>query len=156
MKSFIQSGKVIDYTAGADIASGDVVPLAGHIGIAGDAIANGAVGPVWVEGVFELAKATGALAVDDQLYWDNSAKNLTKTAHLNTYAGICVQAQLSGDLLARVKLQEVPAPIAAFVAQVATAAATDLTTSEALANQLKTSVNAILTALIDANLMKSS
>lgn len=44
-------------------------------------------------------------------------------------------------------------PVAATVAAVATANATDLATSEALANQLKTTVNAILTSLKAAGLM---
>lgn len=52
-----------------------------------------------------------------------------------------------------------PIPVGAQannVSAVSTADATDLATAQALANQLKTTVNAILTSLKNAKLMKSS
>ena len=45
---------------------------------------------------------------------------------------------------------------AAFVAQITTPNATDLATAQALANQLKTTVNSTLTALKNAGLMAPS
>lgn len=45
-----------------------------------------------------VAKATGAAwAVGDLLYWDDAAKNLTKTVGSNTKVGYCLEAALSGD-----------------------------------------------------------
>lgn len=101
---FIQPGDVIDYTAGADIANGAVVEFADCIGVALKAIANGATGPVGLEGVYLLAKETGvAFSVGDKLYWDASNDRLDKT-NTNIPAGIAVAAAASGDTTARVKL----------------------------------------------------
>ena len=49
--NFVQAGDVIDYTAGADIASSDVVVVGSLVGVAHNDIANGSVGPVGVSGV---------------------------------------------------------------------------------------------------------
>jgi hypothetical protein len=69
------------------------------------------------------------------------------------------KATASGDLIrVYINLPGLSAQVASFaqaatVAAVTTPAATDLPTTEALANQLKTTVNAILTNLKAANLM---
>lgn len=45
-----------------------------------------------------MAKATGAAwSVGDLLYWDDTAKNLTKTVGSNTKVGYCLEAALSAD-----------------------------------------------------------
>lgn len=45
-----------------------------------------------------VAKATGAAwSVGDLLYWDDTAKNLTKTVGSNTKVGYCLEAALSAD-----------------------------------------------------------
>lgn len=73
-KNFVQKGDVIDYTAGADIASGAVVPLQHAVGVAITDIANGDTGPVAIEGVFEVPKVSAAVfAVGEKLLWDASA-----------------------------------------------------------------------------------
>lgn len=55
-------GKVVYYTAGADIVRGEVINIdsAGFTGIALDAIANGASGEVAVEGMFEVTKTASS------------------------------------------------------------------------------------------------
>lgn len=70
------------------------------------------------------------------------------------------ESQLNAGILPPMKFEGVTVPFelvgakkAATVAAVATVNATDLATAQALANQLKTSVNAILTNLKAANLM---
>ena len=77
--NYTQEGKVIQYTAAADIASGAVVWVGGVPGIALTAIANGATGSVAIEGVFAIPKhnnatpANGtAFAVGDPVFWDGS------------------------------------------------------------------------------------
>lgn len=71
----LQIGNVINYTAGADIASGDLVVMGHTLGIALADIANGAVGPVAVEGVFEgVPKVSAAVfAQGEKLILDVSA-----------------------------------------------------------------------------------
>lgn len=96
-KNFIQEGKVLDYTAAADIASGQFV-LVGAIGaVALAAIANGATGPVQVEGVFSVPKASGAVTQGAKLYWDAGNSVLTTTSSGNTIVGVAAAAAQSGD-----------------------------------------------------------
>jgi predicted RecA/RadA family phage recombinase len=56
-------------------------------------------------GVFELTKAAGAAwAVGDKLYWDDTAKAVTKTATSNTLIGAATAAAASGAVLGDVLL----------------------------------------------------
>ncbi len=105
MNNKVMEGKVIQVTAGADIASGDVVPLgaaldnpvtapvaaaAGRIGVAATDIANGATGSVVIAGVFELPATTAefaAMAVGDTVFWNNTTKKISSTAAANHPAG---------------------------------------------------------------------
>lgn len=165
MKNFVQRGVEMDYanSSGSQINSGDVVPLGSGIGVATVDIPDQTTGAIVLEGVVQLAKATSeSWAQGDKIFWDNSAKKLTKTptAYL---AGLAFQAQLSADALGNVKLvflgekdSSGSFSQAVFVAQVATTNAVDLPTAEALANALKVSHNALLTSLINAGLMASS
>lgn len=90
---FVQPGEVIDYTAGTNIASGQVVLMGARIGVALKAIANGETGPVQVTGVFNIAKlSTDNMAQGALLYWDNTNSRLTTTASGNTLAGFAAAA----------------------------------------------------------------
>lgn len=72
--NYIQPGQVIEYTAGADKTSGQVVVVGKVLGVCLEAIANGATGPVQIEGVFEVPKVSGAvIALGENLVWDASA-----------------------------------------------------------------------------------
>lgn len=96
-KNFIQEGKVLDYTAAADIASGQFV-LVGTVGAVAIAdIANGATGPVQVVGVFSVPKAAGAVTQGAKLYWDAANSLLTTTASGNTVVGVAAAAAAGGD-----------------------------------------------------------
>jgi len=68
----IQKGAVVDYTASATIANGDVVPLTDRVGVAlGDAVAGDTIS-LELEGVFEITAATAdAIAFGDVLYFDH-------------------------------------------------------------------------------------
>jgi predicted RecA/RadA family phage recombinase len=98
-------GHVIDYTAGADIAYGDVVSLTTRIGVALEPIANTATGSVAIEGIWELPAITGtAFAVGDALYWDVSESKLTTTSTDNIPAGWATQIKASAAATAFVKI----------------------------------------------------
>jgi predicted RecA/RadA family phage recombinase len=72
--NFVQRGDVVNYTAGANIAAGDLVVMGHTIGVALTDIANGATGAVAIEGVFTLPKVSAAVfAVGEKLILDVSA-----------------------------------------------------------------------------------
>lgn len=60
MKKYVQDGKYLDFTAAADVDSGDLVQVGSLHGVAVTDVANGAVGALAMEGVFTLPKLTGA------------------------------------------------------------------------------------------------
>jgi predicted RecA/RadA family phage recombinase len=102
---FVQPGEVIDYTAGANITSGQVVLMGVRIGVALAAIANGSTGSVQVTGVFTIAKlATDVVAQGAALYWDNTNSRLTTTASGNTLAGYATAAAGSGVSTVNIKI----------------------------------------------------
>ena len=72
--TFTQDGKVIQYTAGANISAGAVVKIGNVLGIALTDIASGATGSVALEGVFSAPKVSAAvIAQGESLTWDVSA-----------------------------------------------------------------------------------
>ncbi|WP_018991297.1 DUF2190 family protein [Aromatoleum toluclasticum] len=74
MKNFTQHGMVMTITASADIVSGQVVRVGNLLGVATDAIANGAIGEVCLHGVHRVPKVSGAvIAQGETLTWDASA-----------------------------------------------------------------------------------
>jgi len=100
-----QRGEILNYTASADIAYGDVVPLTTRIGIAREEIASGETGSVAVTGVWELpAIGTVAFTVGEALYWDATNSCLTTTSDSNTSAGWCYEAKESASTAALVKI----------------------------------------------------
>ncbi len=102
---FVQPGEVIDYTAGANIASGQVVLMGARIGVALKAIANGETGPVQVTGVFNIAKmCTDNMAQGALLYWDNTNSRLTTTASGNTLAGFAAAAAAASTTSVNIKI----------------------------------------------------
>lgn len=72
--NYQQVGEVVQYTAGANIISGQVVKIGNMLGVALQDIANGETGPVMVKGVFVVPKVTAAvIAQGESLTWDVSA-----------------------------------------------------------------------------------
>ena len=100
--NYVQEGKALNYTAGADIKSGDFVLIGALGGVAKTDIANGKSGAVHVKGVFSVAKASGAVTQGAKLYWNSTNSNLTTTASGNTIVGVAAEAAASGE--ATVKL----------------------------------------------------
>lgn len=74
MENFVQRGKVLTFTAAANLVSGQVVRCGNILGVATQAIANGAVGEIATEGVFTVPKVSGAvITAGESLTWDASA-----------------------------------------------------------------------------------
>jgi predicted RecA/RadA family phage recombinase len=59
--NYVQEGKTLNYTAGADITSGQFVLIGTIGGVAKTDIVSGKTGAVHVCGVFSLPKASGAV-----------------------------------------------------------------------------------------------
>lgn len=102
---YIQRGDNIDYTAEANIAYMEVVPLAARIGIALAEIPKGETGAVTLVGAFRFPAATGKIDVGAEVYWDKtqnvivgaSGASTVRTGHL-----IAPKAQADTTALVRI------------------------------------------------------
>lgn len=102
---YVQPGEVMDYVAGANIASGQVVLVGVRVGVALAAIASGATGSLAMTGVHTIAKlSTDVVAQGAALYWDNTNSRLTTTASGNTLAGYAFAAAGNGVATVNIKL----------------------------------------------------
>jgi predicted RecA/RadA family phage recombinase len=108
MKFETQKGDVLDLTAPYDIAASTTFnpgfKVGSIIGVTSSA-ANGTTFEGHVTGLHVVAKATGAAwSQGDTLYWDDTAKNFTKTSSGNTKAGYAALAAASGDAIGSIRL----------------------------------------------------
>ena len=107
MKNYVQPGNTITLTAPYDVASGDGLLVGSIFGVATGAAANGEAIEAALVGVFDLKKVgSQAWAVGDKIYWDNTAKETTKTTTSNTLVGVAIEAVGSGagETIGRVRL----------------------------------------------------
>lgn len=106
MENFVQKGDTIDLTApSGGVVSGTTYKIGVILCVAANTIAAGLTFPAAVTGVYDLAKATGETwAEGDALYWDNTAKDWTKTSSSNTIGGYAVLANQSADTVGRLRL----------------------------------------------------
>lgn len=107
MKNYVQPGNTITLTAPYAVESGDGLLVGAIFGVATGAAANGDPIEAALVGVFDLTKVgSQAWAVGDKVYWDNTAKQATKTATDNTLIGTAVEAVGSGagETVGRVRL----------------------------------------------------
>lgn len=109
MAQFIQDGCSIDYTPGADVATGAVVVQNDLIGVAKRPIAANTLGSLSVEGVFDFPKSTAggsAIAAGVTVYWNAGAQQATATASGNKLIGKTVKAAADADATVRVRLSQ--------------------------------------------------
>lgn len=103
----IQPGEAMPYTnaTAAAIASGDPVLVGNRLCVAIGDIAIGETGQLATCEVWELPKV-GATAIGQgvDVYWDDTAKNITNVATANTLAGCSFAAALAADTTILVKL----------------------------------------------------
>lgn len=111
----ICEGKVLNYTnaTGVDIKSGDPVLIGATLGVALTDIPDTLSGAVAIQEVFEVRKATGAIAQGAKLYWDADGNHvgglsligaLTTTDAGNVYAGRAYAAAGASDGYVKIKL----------------------------------------------------
>lgn len=105
MKTFVMEGRTITLVAPYNVLSGGGLQVGSIVGIAGSDALSGADVETVLEGVFTVAKATGAAWTQGALiYWDNAAKNFTTTVATNKLAGVATLAALAGDTVGNVRL----------------------------------------------------
>ena len=107
MKNYVQPGNTITLTAPYAVTSGDGLLVGSIFGIASADAASGETVEAALVGVFDLKKtASQAWAAGDKVYWDNTAKEATKTTTSNTLIGVAVAAVAggAGDTIGRVRL----------------------------------------------------
>jgi predicted RecA/RadA family phage recombinase len=115
--NYIQPGNCIDYTAGSDISSGDVVVVGGLLGVAMSDIANGDTGAVGVSGVYSLPKVTAhVLSVGERVQYDVSASSIaddgaTPASGDLVNCGIVTKAAGNGDTTVEVLINVAGATI---------------------------------------------
>jgi len=107
MKNYIQPGNTITLMAPYDVNSGDGLLVGSIFGVASAAALNGAAIEAVLVGVFDLTKVgSQAWSLGDAIYWDNAAKNCTKTTSGNTKIGVAVAAvdNAAGSTIGGVRL----------------------------------------------------
>ena len=107
MKNYVQPGHTITLPAPYAVASGDGFLVGAIFGVATAIAAIGDAVEATLVGVFDLKKvASQAWAAGDKVYWDNTAKETTKTATANTLIGAAIEAVGggAGETIGRVRL----------------------------------------------------
>ena len=110
---YAHEGDSIDYTPVGAVTAGDIIELSGYAFPVISNIAAGVLGALSAEGVWDIPKATGAIAAGIDVYWDNNGDPnvgtagtgaATATATGNTVLGKAVIDAASGDTYVRVML----------------------------------------------------
>lgn len=108
---FVQTGDVVNYTAGGAVASGAIVELKHSIGVAlAAAAASGDVIAVGIEGCYTVPKVSAAVwVIGEKLIWDTSAGAFDDSAAAPatgdiTGAAVAMTAGANGETTAVVKL----------------------------------------------------
>jgi predicted RecA/RadA family phage recombinase len=108
MDNFVAVGALLTVAAPYDRNSGQAALVGKIFGVAVNDVLSGASGVFSTEGIFDITKTTGAIAVGAPVYWDNTNRYCTATANSNAEIGVCVAAAGSDDTTVRVKLSGQP------------------------------------------------
>jgi predicted RecA/RadA family phage recombinase len=107
MKNSIQEGDKLALAAPYAVSSGGGALIGATFGVAVTDLANAEVGTFALEGVFTLAKATGASTGGSQgakAYWITSTKNITAVSTSNTLIGVFATTCADADATCTVRL----------------------------------------------------
>lgn len=105
MKNYVQDGRQLTVTAPYAVASGVGCLVGSLFGVTVGAAAISESVEIVTDGVFTLAKATGAAWTQGvKIYWDDTAKNCTTTVGTNKLVGVATAAAASGDTTGNVRL----------------------------------------------------
>ena len=127
---YIQEGREIDYTPGADVDAGDVIVQVNLVGIAKAAIDSGDLGALSVSGIFDVQQNAEIIPAGTAVYWDADGDSVsgtagegaaTATASANTFMGFAQAVTAATDDDVRISLRS------AEVAAASVATATSIT-----------------------------
>ena len=108
MKNFIQPGNVVSLVAPYNLTSGQGVLVGAIFGVAANDALQGTPVEAVRNGVFTLGAVTAdTLATGDKVYWDNTARRLTKTATNNVLVGAAAAPKSGTETSATVLLDGV-------------------------------------------------
>lgn len=110
MKNYVSEGENLTLTAPYARLSGEGALVGALFGVAVTDVENGAEGVFATEGIFTLAKATGAStggAQGAKAYWVAASKSVSAAASGNTLIGVFAATCADGDATAQVRLNGV-------------------------------------------------
>ena len=118
--NYVQEGTVVEWNnGGSAVASGDVVVVGQILGVALEAIANGASGMVQIAGVFTVPKVSAAvIAQGESLTWDVTASAfddnaaIPATGDVTGAPAVAMAAAGNGDTTLDVLFTGVPGTVA--------------------------------------------
>jgi predicted RecA/RadA family phage recombinase len=105
--NYVQEGEALNLIAPYEVSSGGGALVGATFGVAQSNLANAEEGVFDVEGVYTLAKATGASTGGSQgarAYWNNTNKNVTAVSTSNTLIGVFTATCADGDATCVVRL----------------------------------------------------
>lgn len=120
MDNYVQPGKVVEFTAAANLSAGQVVRIGQILGVVKDDVASGAQGLAHIDGVFKVPKVSAAvIAQGESLSWDASAAAFDDNAAVPASGDVqgppAVAYEAAGDGVTTlaVKLTGVPGTVTA-------------------------------------------
>jgi predicted RecA/RadA family phage recombinase len=99
MKNYVKSGEIVTVTAPYDRLSGQGALVGAIFVVMTTDCLSGAQAEAYANGVFDITRTTGASTAWTEgaaLYWDDTAKAVTKTSSGNTLIGVGI-LPLPGD-----------------------------------------------------------
>ena len=107
MKNYVQEGDMLALAAPYARSAGEGALIGATFGVAVTDLANGEVGTFALEGVFTLAKATGAStggAQGAKAYWVAASKSVSAASSGNTLIGVFTATCADADATCSVRL----------------------------------------------------
>jgi predicted RecA/RadA family phage recombinase len=107
---YVQEGKAIDYTPTADTPAGSVVVIGEIAGITKLDIAAGALGALHLVGVYNVEKASVAITLGAEVYWNGTQATNAATSGSgesvtnNALLGIAIEAASAADSTVKVRI----------------------------------------------------
>ena len=109
MKNYVQDGKYLDFTAAADVDSGELVQVGSLHGVSVTDVANGAQGVLALKGVYTLPKLTGAAGdavanAGDPVYFSSGSVSGSDSSGTRKLVGYAMAAAAQAVTTVQVRL----------------------------------------------------
>lgn len=104
--NYWQRGETLDYlnTGSTKIEAGEVVVIGSRIGVAGTDIPAGALGSVYVEGVYAFPKGSDAITLGANVTYDAENEVMAAAEDGDDINGFAVEAAGASDSTVKVKI----------------------------------------------------